>query len=117
MADLDMLDRTPLFVACTRPAMKMGVPVEGLMINAGVSYIAALWVGRMDPTRLSFWLCVFLALLVHYSMRWLTGIDHNIFRILCLFVMTRGIELRGVSVLWAVPWRRPTSSREVATSV
>ena len=117
MADLDVFDRTPLFVACTRPAMKMGVPAEGLMINAGLSYVAALWVGRMDPTRLSFWLCVFLALLVHYSMRWLTSIDHNIFRILCLFVMTCGIELRGVSVLWAVPWRQPKSAREVATSV
>ena len=69
MADQEVFERIPLFVACTRPAMKMGVPVEGLMINAGVSYVAALWVGRMDPTRLSFWLCVFLALLVHARWR------------------------------------------------
>jgi type IV secretory pathway VirB3-like protein len=27
-----------LYLACTRPAMKWGVPVEGLMINLGVSY-------------------------------------------------------------------------------
>lgn len=105
--------RFPVFIACTRPAMKMGVPVEGLLINGFASYIALLWIGDMNPLKISFWLCFILSLMINYSMRWMVGIDHNMFRIVYLFFQTRGIQLRGVSVLWAMPWRRPKDSSGV----
>ena len=41
----DGIPKDMLYLASTRPAMKWGVPVEGLMINLGVSYLAFMVVG------------------------------------------------------------------------
>src|SRR5271166_7133041 len=44
----DGIPKDMLYLACTRPAMKWGVPVEGLMINLGVSYLAFMVVGHAN---------------------------------------------------------------------
>jgi type IV secretion system protein VirB3 len=67
-----------LYVATTRPAMKMGVPVEGLFINATITYLAYLWIGHGHLLRML--LCLLIFPIVHVPMRILTAIDHNLFR-------------------------------------
>ena len=54
---------------------------------------------------------------VHFVMRLLVSIDHNLFRIIRLGAETRGLQIRGVSVLWAMPCRSPSRARDVETSV
>jgi hypothetical protein len=50
-------------------------------------------------------------------MRMMTDIDHNMFRIVRLAAETRGIQFRGISVLWAMTWFRPSKARELASGV
>ena len=44
-----MLVRDTLFLAATRPALKWGVPAEGLWINVGGTALIFAWVGRGNP--------------------------------------------------------------------
>jgi type IV secretion system protein VirB3 len=113
----DEIAKDMLYLACTRPAMKWGVPVEGLMINLGVSYLAFMVVGRADLLSLRGAVSVFVFPVVHTVMKMMTEIDHNMFRIVRLAAETRGIQFRGVSVLWAMTWFRPSKARELASCV
>ena len=92
-----------LFLACTRPAMRGGVPVEGLFINSVISYLLFLWVARANIASISGIVILVMCPVNHYLMRILVSIDHNIFRIGRLWLETKGIQFRGVSVLWAFP--------------
>jgi type IV secretory pathway VirB3-like protein len=107
-----------LYVATTRPAMKFGVPIEGLFINGVFTYLAYIWIGHGNIYRMA--ACVLIFPILHMPMRVLTSIDHNIFRILRLS-LENGISFPtkgwGGTLLHALPHRLPKSEREVAGSV
>lgn len=99
--------------------MKMGVPVEGLIGNGAVTYLAVLWLGHGNLYRMLSCLPIFLV--VHFLMRLrMSMYDHNIFRIDRLWLQ-RGIAVRKKvwegELLPALPHRAPSSAREIAGSV
>lgn len=71
-----------LFIACTRPALKGGVPYEGFMLNFCGVVVAAIVIGN------PFYAIV--GIPIHLGMRLLTEIDHNFFRIGRLWLNTKG---------------------------
>lgn len=75
------IEKDILFVALTRPAMKWGVPFEGFMANVILSFFAGLW--GDNPF---FWLT---CIVVHFPMRVLASLDHNFFRVLRLWALTK----------------------------
>ena len=107
-----------LYIAITRPAMKMGVPVEGLTVNFVISYMAYLYIGHRGP----FWALATLPVfpVVHFLMRLLVAWDHNVFRIVRLW-LELGIPITtrtwGGKFLAAIPHHPPSSPRDIATSV
>lgn len=83
MADpAERLTEDPLFLACTRPAMVGGVPMEAMGLNIIVTatiFLAAHGLG---------WLLI--APVIHTVFRAICKHDHNAFRVLWLFVDTKG---------------------------
>lgn len=104
--DEDRLPSDVLYLACTRPALKWGVPFEGWCLNFTASYFAFLYIGRLNLASARGIICLLAFPIIHVAMKILTDIDHNVFRVLRLAVITRGIQLRGLSILWAAPWKR-----------
>jgi type IV secretion system protein VirB3 len=102
---MDELPKDMLYLACTRPAMKLGVPFEGLVINFVVFYGGFMWVARGNILSLRGIICILAFPVIHMGMRIATSIDHNVFRIIRLWFETRGLQIRGVSILWAMPVR------------
>lgn len=92
-----------LFLACTRPAMKFGVPLEGLIANFVMFYCGFMWVAHGYVLSIRGLVCILLFPVNHMAMRILISFDHNMFRIMRLWIETKGINVRGVSVLWAMP--------------
>jgi type IV secretion system protein VirB3 len=76
-----------LFLACTRPAMMLGVPMEAMGINIILTAIAFL--AGHSP----FYLLIAPAL--HLVFRAICKSDHNAFRVLWLFVETKGRARNG----------------------
>jgi type IV secretion system protein VirB3 len=113
----DRIPKDMLFVACTRPTMLWGVPAEGFVINFFACYLAFLWIAHANILSIRGVVCLLIGPVVHIAMRMLISLDHNMFRIIRLGAETRGIQIRGVSVLWAMPWRRPSRAKDVASSV
>jgi type IV secretion system protein VirB3 len=109
--------REILYLAITRPAMKLGVPVEGLCLNLLACYLAFLWTAHANPLTLRGVACIVMLPIVHFAMRLLVSIDHNLFRIIRLAAETRGLQVRGVSVLWAMSWKRPIRAKDQASAV
>ena len=109
-----------LYVATTRPAMKMGVPLEGLFVNVTITYFAFIWSshGGNHAFRMLIMLLIFPAL--HVPMRVLAAIDHNMFRIGRLW-LERGISFKtrdwNAELLPALPHRLPDAARKIAGSV
>lgn len=71
-----------LFLACTRPAMWQGVPLEALVVNGMVTGI--IFVLMSNP----FYLLI--GIVVHYAIRALVSRDYNIFKTLRLWIETKG---------------------------
>jgi len=109
--------RDMLYLAITRPAMKLGVPVEGLCFNLLACYLAFLWIAHANPITVRGVICMVMLPIVHFVMRLLVSIDHNLFRIIRLAAETRGLQARGVSVLWAMPWKRASRAKDHASAV
>ena len=109
--------RDMLYLAITRPAMKLGVPVEGLCLNLLVCYLGFLWVAHANPITVSGVICLLMLPIVHFTMRLLVSIDHNLFRIIRLAAETRGLQVRGVSVLWTMHWKLPSKVKEQASAL
>jgi len=109
--------RDMLYLAITRPAMKLGVPVEGLCFNLLACYLAFLWIAHANPITVRGVICMVMLPIVHFVMRLLVSIDHNLFRIIRLAAETRGLQARGVSVLWAMPWKRGSRAKDQASAV
>ncbi|MFN3573977.1 MAG: type IV secretion system protein VirB3 [Phenylobacterium sp.] len=71
----------PLFLACTRPAMVAGVPMEAVGLNLIVS--ASIFLLAGSPAWLS------LAVVLHVLFRSICRQDPYAFRVLRLFLLTR----------------------------
>jgi type IV secretory pathway VirB3-like protein len=117
MDDARSFDKDVLYLACTRPTMKMGVPLEGLFANFLICYLAFIWIGHANLLSISGVASLLCLPVVHCAMRIMTTIDHNLFRVARLAIETRGMQIRGTSVLWAMDWRRPRTKKDLASSV
>jgi len=80
----------PLFLACTRPAMIMGVPMEAMGVNVMVSGLTFLVGGSL--------LYLAIAPVLHLVFRAICQVDHNAFRLLLVFIDTKGRSRNGA--LW-----------------
>lgn len=76
------LSADPLFLACTRPAMWRGVPLEALCLNLMASSL--LLIAAKNPTVLLG------GVALHYLARALTARDPNRFGVLRLWLETKG---------------------------
>ena len=105
----ERLAEDPLFLACTRPAMVAGVPMEAMGLNVMVS--ATVFLAAHSP----FWLLI--APVIHVVFRAVCKHDHNAFRVLWMFVETKGRSRN--SAMWGgssstpLPLRRRYSLAEV----
>jgi len=86
MTDERLIDE-PLFLACTRPAMVMGVPMEAMGVNVIVSGVIFLVGGSL--------LYLLVAPALHLVFRAICKADHNAFRLLSVFVDTKGRSRNG----------------------
>lgn len=84
------LTEDPLFLACTRPAMVMGVPMEAMGVNVILSGLVFLIGGSL--------LYLLVAPALHMVFRAVCRADHNAFRLLFVYVDTKG-RARN-SALW-----------------
>lgn len=99
-----------LFLACTRPAMFLGVPMEAMGINIILTAIAFLGGHSL--------LYLLIAPALHVVFQAICKSDHNAFRILWLYVETKGRSrnggLWGGSSATPLPLRRQFTLVEVA---
>ncbi len=86
----ERLVEDPLFLACTRPAMVMGVPMEAMGVNVILSGLVFLIGGSL--------LYLLVAPALHMVFRGVCRADHNAFRLLLVYLDTRG-RARN-SALW-----------------
>ena len=78
----ERLAEDPLFLACTRPAMVMGVPMEAMGVNVILSGLVFLVGGSL--------LYLLVAPVLHMVFRAICRADHNAFRLLFVYVDTKG---------------------------
>lgn len=83
----EALVEDPLFLACTRPAMVAGVPMEAMGLNIIVTATVFLAAHSLV------WLLI--APAMHLVFRAVCKHDHNAFRVLWLFVDTKGRSRNG----------------------
>ncbi len=99
-----------LFLACTRPAMILGVPMEAMGINLILTAVIFLAAHSL--------LYLLIAPVLHLVFRAICKSDHNAFRVLYLFVETKGRARNGA--LWGgssatpLPLQRRYTARELA---
>jgi len=86
----ERLIEDPLFLACTRPAMVFGVPMEAMGVNIIFSGLVFLVGGSL--------LYLLVAPAVHLVFRAVCRADHNAFRLLFVYVDTKGRARNGA--LW-----------------
>jgi type IV secretory pathway VirB3-like protein len=86
------------YLALTRPALTLGVPLIGLIVNAGACFF-----GGMLLSDHSWWHSPFMywaaAVPVHLAMRRLTSWDFHFFRTLMLWILTTGIGIVALNIL------------------
>lgn len=94
-----------LFLAVTRPAMTWGVPIEVGAILLSVTCWTLFATHRPIP-------CIVIGALAYFICRVATNHDHNIFRLLHLWIVTK---LRGMrnSSFWGGSSASPTSIRKL----
>jgi type IV secretion system protein VirB3 len=99
-----------LFLACTRPAMILGAPMEAVGINVILTAIAFL--GGNSP------LYLMIGPALHLVFQAICKSDHNAFRVLWLYVETKGRSrnsaLWGGSSATPLPLRRRFVPSELA---
>src|SRR5215469_1642279 len=103
------LTQQTLFLACTRPAMWQGVPLEALAINGMVTGVV--FVVASNPLYMLF------GLVIHYIIRTLISFDYNMFTTLRLWAETkaraRNKDYWGGSSVSPLPMRPARKHREV----
>ena len=82
MTESAALEDDTLFLACTRPAMIAGVTMEAMGINVMASALLFLVCGSL--------LYALVAIPIHLTCRAIVRYDHNAFRILAVWLNTRG---------------------------
>ena len=104
------LTEDTLFLACTRPAMWRGVPLEALAINGMLTSI--FFVLMSNPVYM------LVGVAFHYATRALISHDYNMFKTLALWADTKGRARNkerwggsSVSPLPLGPARRPREVR------
>jgi type IV secretion system protein VirB3 len=107
------LTEDPLFLACTRPAMWQGVPLEAVAINGMVTSI--FFVLMSNP----FYMLI--GVVIHYAVRALISHDYNMFKTLALWADTKGRALNqdrwGGSSVSPLPLRPASRPHEVRVHV
>jgi type IV secretion system protein VirB3 len=99
-----------LFLACTRPAMFLGAPMEAMGINIILTAIAFLGGHSL--------LYLLIAPALHLVFQAICKSDHNAFRVLWLYVETKGRSRNGA--IWGgssatpLPLRRRFAALELA---
>lgn len=83
----ETLIQDPLFLACTRPAMVLGVPMEAVGANVILSGVIFLAGGSL--------LYLLAAPALHLVFRAICRTDHNAFRLLFVYVDTKGRSRNG----------------------
>jgi type IV secretion system protein VirB3 len=83
----ERLAEEPLFLACTRPALVLGVPMEAMGLNLIVSCVAFLAGGSL--------LDLLVAPALHAVFQAICRADPNAFRVIWLAVETRGRARNG----------------------
>jgi len=86
----ERLIEEPLFLACTRPAMVLGVPMEAMGANVIASGMVFLIGGSL--------LYLLVAPALHLVFRGICKVDHNAFRLLLVYIDTKGRARNGA--LW-----------------
>jgi len=81
------LEEDTLFLACTRPAMVAGVTMEAMGMNVMATTIFYLAAGSLAYA--------FVGVVFHFIFRALVKHDHNMFRILVVWIGTRGRNRNG----------------------
>ena len=108
MAD-NVLTEDTLFLACTRPAMWQGVPLEALVWNGSITGIV--FVLMKNPIYMS------IGVVVHYAMKALVSRDYNMFGVLRLWSETkarsRNRDRWGGSSVSPLPLRAAKKAHEV----
>lgn len=99
-----------LFLACTRPAMVLGAPMEAVGLNLIVT--ATIFLAAHSP------LYLLAAIPIHLVCQAICKHDANAFSVLWQFIETKGRartrRLWGGSSATPLPLRRTYSAREVA---
>lgn len=107
------LTEDPLFIACTRPAMWQGVPIQAMGFNSIVSTVFFVIMG--NPLYMG------IGVVVHYTIRHLVSRDYNMFKTIMLWSETkaraRNTDLWGGSSVSPLPLRPARKPREVRTHV
>jgi type IV secretory pathway VirB3-like protein len=104
--------REVCFLALTRPALTLGVPLEGLLVNVFACLLSGM-VFSSHSWRNSPFMYWFLALPIHAAMRRLTSWDFHAFRTIRLWILTTGI---GITALNIVATQRVRTGKGVASS-
>ena len=111
--DVDGLTEDTLFLACTRPAMWRGVPLEAVGINLMATSIFFVMMGN------PFYMLI--GVVIHFTIRALVSRDYNFFTTLRLWFETkaraRNTELWGGSSVSPLPLRAAKKPREVRVHV
>jgi type IV secretion system protein VirB3 len=80
--DEERLEQAPLFLACTRPSMFMGVTLEAFMVN--VFFTGILFIGLKSIFYMS------VGVFLHVLFRQISKHDPNTFKVLFAYVETKG---------------------------
>lgn len=109
MASRGGLVEDTLFLACTRPALWQGVPIEAASLNLMGTTI--LFIIMRNP----FYMLV--GVVVHYAIRAFIARDYNVFGVLRLWLETKGrarnLPRWGGSSVSPLPLRPARRAREV----
>lgn len=107
------LTEDTLFLACTRPAMWQGVPIEAVCINAMVTTV--FFILMKNPCYMV------IGIVFHYVIRAFISYDYNVFGVARLWLDTKGrarnVARWGGSSVSPLPLGRARSAREVRIHV
>lgn len=97
----------PLYLACTRPAMTKGVPLEGFYTNLLGTFFFGMFMGS------PWWWAVYFP--IHWAMRSYANKNPNFFRECRVWYATKGRNAGGT--LYALPNWNARKAKEISSSV
>jgi len=80
--DDERITEDTLFLACTRPAMVLGVPIEAMGVNVILTGVIYLTAGSL--------LYLSVGVVLHFVFQAIVKHDHNAFRVLFMWFDTKG---------------------------